>query len=282
VAGDAAADSVVRGAGVELAVRDHGGDGAPILLVHGAFRTLADWNLIVPRLLPGHRVVALELRGHGRSGAGRWSWDDVVADVAAVIDSFGLEAPTIAGHSLGGMIATLCAGRFVDDCRAVNLDGGFADVETASAWTTAALAAPWLEQMDRELARDELSDAVATTFASLVRPPEIAGEAFERALVQLPDGRYATRPSRADAAAVLTAVGQLDLGAAIAAARHPLLLCLAVGDTSMDATAERTSSFARLVDRQPLARLETVRASHDLIVDEPAAVAASIARFADS
>jgi pimeloyl-ACP methyl ester carboxylesterase len=247
--------------------------------VHGAFRTLADWALIVPELVGQHRVVSLELRGHGRSGSGPWHWDDVVADVEAVVASFELAAPTIAGHSLGGMIASLCAVRFERECRAVNLDGGFANLKLAAAWTEAALASDWIAHMDRVLYADELADAIRSTFVSINRPTEIAGEAFERALVELADGRYTTRPSRADAEAVLAAVREFDTPAVLAALRHPLLVHLATGELSMDITARRASSFAEVIDGQPLAQLETIRASHDLIIDEPLAVAASIARF---
>jgi len=53
--------------GVELAVRDHGGDGPDVLFVHGAQRTLEDWAPVLQHL-PAIRAVAFDLRMHGGSG----------------------------------------------------------------------------------------------------------------------------------------------------------------------------------------------------------------------
>ncbi|MBE1537996.1 alpha/beta fold hydrolase [Actinomadura algeriensis] len=138
-AGPSPSTHVVPSGGVDLAVRDHGGDGPAIVLLHGGGRTMDDWRLVVPRLLAtGLRVVTADLRGHGASAPALWAWTDTLDDLAAVIDHRGLDRPAVVGHSLGGIIAALWAARHSECPLAVNLDGhtnptGPFDLEPAAA-----------------------------------------------------------------------------------------------------------------------------------------------------
>ncbi|MGW3011031.1 alpha/beta fold hydrolase [Streptomyces sp. NPDC001219] len=110
---------------MEPAVRDHGGDGPAVLLLHGAGRTLEDWAAAAPLLAAGHRVWAMDLRGHGRSGDGAvpWTFDVAVDDVTAVLAACGAPDAVVVGHSMGGMIAARCLERDGRVPAAVNLDG---------------------------------------------------------------------------------------------------------------------------------------------------------------
>ncbi|HEV3102061.1 MAG TPA: alpha/beta hydrolase [Candidatus Dormibacteraeota bacterium] len=109
--------------GVELAVRDFRGSGLAIILLHGLGRSLIDWQLIAPLLSVDHRVVAFDLRCHGDSDDGAWSWGNALADVASVADHLDLANPAIAGHSLGGMLAVMWGASHPDCPGVVNLDG---------------------------------------------------------------------------------------------------------------------------------------------------------------
>src|SRR5262245_27530260 len=50
--------------GVTLHALDWGGDGPPVIMVHGTGRTGRSWNAIARRLRDTYRVIALDLRGH--------------------------------------------------------------------------------------------------------------------------------------------------------------------------------------------------------------------------
>jgi pimeloyl-ACP methyl ester carboxylesterase len=117
-------ESVVSSHGIDIAVRDYGGNGRAVVLLHGGGRSMDDWRAVVPRLSEaGLRVVAADLRGHGRSGPGLWSWGAAIGDLTAVIAHRRLEGPAIVGHSLGGMVAAVWATRHPECPLAVNLDG---------------------------------------------------------------------------------------------------------------------------------------------------------------
>ncbi|HUH06598.1 MAG TPA: alpha/beta fold hydrolase [Egibacteraceae bacterium] len=83
------------------------GEGPPIVLVHALGGSLHSWYGVIENLALHHHVVALDLRGHGRSDAGRKqlsipAWAD---DVHALISALELPAVTLVGHSMGTLIA---------------------------------------------------------------------------------------------------------------------------------------------------------------------------------
>jgi pimeloyl-ACP methyl ester carboxylesterase len=94
---------VVRGDGVDLCAFTWEGGGPPVLLAHATGFHARTWDAVARRL-PGRHVVALDLRGHGRSEkpAEPYTWDRFGADVAAVIDALDLQRVTGVGHSMGG------------------------------------------------------------------------------------------------------------------------------------------------------------------------------------
>ena len=84
----------------------------PVVLVHGITASLEDWLPLVPHLLEaGHSVVALDLRGHGRStlGSEGVSTRRLADDLGTVLESLDLRGAVLAGHSLGGYAALALA-----------------------------------------------------------------------------------------------------------------------------------------------------------------------------
>lgn len=101
----------VRSGDVELQVYEWPGSGRPILLAHATGFHAHCWDEVV-RLLPGRHVVALDMRGHGRSDKPEppYTWPSFGDDVAAVIRALGLTSVIGVGHSKGGFAVTHAAG----------------------------------------------------------------------------------------------------------------------------------------------------------------------------
>ncbi|MFK7919659.1 MAG: alpha/beta fold hydrolase [Ilumatobacter sp.] len=88
-------------------------DATPVILVHGITESAATWEPLIEPLRSARRVVAMDLRGHGRSGtADRYDLEAMVGDVVAVAMSLGLERPHLVGHSLGGAVVSAAGAAF--------------------------------------------------------------------------------------------------------------------------------------------------------------------------
>ncbi|MDB4931352.1 MAG: putative hydrolase [Myxococcaceae bacterium] len=90
---------------------DHGGDGPPMLLLHGLGGSVDNWMRVAPDLTRGHRVLAVDLPGFGRSPlAGRAATLDGYVDlVAALLRQRVREPVVLVGNSMGGLTALLTA-----------------------------------------------------------------------------------------------------------------------------------------------------------------------------
>ncbi|SEH01262.1 Pimeloyl-ACP methyl ester carboxylesterase [Nonomuraea solani] len=113
--------------GLRLAWLDHGPeDGIPILALHGHFGRARAFANLAAALAPGHRVIALEQRGHGHSerGDGDFGSDAYVADAAAFLRGLGLGPVIVLGHSMGGVTAFRLAARHPDLVRALIVEEG--------------------------------------------------------------------------------------------------------------------------------------------------------------
>jgi pimeloyl-ACP methyl ester carboxylesterase len=96
-----------REAPLRLWVEEHG-HGEPILMLHGLGSSTYTWRYIAPALARTHRVIAVDLKGSGRSDKpfdDAYAVLDQVALLQTLIDRKGLTDITLVGHSLGGGIA---------------------------------------------------------------------------------------------------------------------------------------------------------------------------------
>lgn len=99
------------------------GDGEPVLFVHGFPLSRELWAGVVPRLGPGWRAIAPDLRGHGESDVGPvTSMQTYAADLAALLDHLGESRPVVlVGLSMGGYVALELVRRQAERVRALVL-----------------------------------------------------------------------------------------------------------------------------------------------------------------
>jgi len=89
-----------------------GGQGPPLLLLHGAPHTHLSWRLIAPELAKSYTVIAPDLRGYGDSSKPADGQDHVnyskramALDQVEVMKHFGFDRFPVAGHDRGGRVA---------------------------------------------------------------------------------------------------------------------------------------------------------------------------------
>lgn len=84
------------------------GNGEPLLLLHGFGRTLEDWKPLIPEFARQYRVIAWDMRGHGRSSSGDTTevflHQRAASDLLALIQALDLEKVKAIGHSSGGIL----------------------------------------------------------------------------------------------------------------------------------------------------------------------------------
>lgn len=111
----------VRAAGLSTAVLE-GGEGPPLVLLHGPGESAVSWRWVVPDLVRTHRVVAPDLPAHGGTDAAeRLEAPRVLAWLGELIDRTCTEPPVVVGHVLGGAIAARFAAAHGDRLRGLVL-----------------------------------------------------------------------------------------------------------------------------------------------------------------
>jgi pimeloyl-ACP methyl ester carboxylesterase len=92
--------------GRRVGVIDSGGDGPPLLFLHGLGGLWQNWLLTIPAFLGTHRCVAVDLPGFGQSEmpAGDISIPGYARTVDAVCGLLGINDPVVVGHSMGGFV----------------------------------------------------------------------------------------------------------------------------------------------------------------------------------
>lgn len=99
-------------------------DAPPLVLLHGHGLDSRVWDALVP-MLPGNRVLRLDLRGHGASDtpAPPYAMGAMIRDVERLMDHFELKDAVILGAGEGGLIAQGLAVKRLDLVRALVLTG---------------------------------------------------------------------------------------------------------------------------------------------------------------
>lgn len=109
---------------------DWGGDGRPVMALHG-LASSGHWYDIVARMLSdGYRIIAPDQRGHGQTTQANsgYDWPTLASDVIGLMDRENIDQACVLGHSWGGHVASALAAHFPERVqKLVMIDGGFLD-----------------------------------------------------------------------------------------------------------------------------------------------------------
>ena len=257
--------------GVELHVRRWSGDGVPYVLVHGLASNARLWDGVADELaVAGHPVVAVDLRGHGRSSKPDDGYDiaSVADDLRALVGELGLDRPAVAGQSWGGNVVVELAARHPDVTRAIaGIDGGAIELsERFHHWEACARA---------------------------LRPPTFAGmpaEDFEHLLREAhpdwPDAGIRGTLGNVDVRADGTVAPWLTIERHLAVLRglwehRPIEVLRTISVPVLLVGAEPGADLRRAEAVGPHVRVERMTGDHDLHAQHPVQVAALLRTLAD-
>jgi len=89
-----------------LHYKTFGDSGPHLVILHGLFGMLDNWQTLARKWADRHRLVLLDLRNHGRSPhEPEMDYRLMAADVAEVLESLGIDECDLLGHSMGGKVA---------------------------------------------------------------------------------------------------------------------------------------------------------------------------------
>jgi len=99
------------------------GKGSTIVLLHGFLETSSMWNVFLPELSKKHRVICIDLPGHGNSDCFGYShtMEEMAGCVEAVLKQLRIRKIKLIGHSMGGYVALAFADLYPDYIKGICL-----------------------------------------------------------------------------------------------------------------------------------------------------------------
>ncbi|MRH90399.1 alpha/beta fold hydrolase [Nocardia sp. SYP-A9097] len=123
-------------------MRDAGGSGAPILLLHGLMGSARTWNRQLAWLRGFGHVYTFDAAGHGRPVPAELSTEAFVADLAAA--TAGIAEPMVViGHSMGGLHGWMFTAAYPERVRALVVEDMAPDFQGRTAADWAAMVGAW-------------------------------------------------------------------------------------------------------------------------------------------
>jgi pimeloyl-ACP methyl ester carboxylesterase len=268
----------VESGALHLRVVLWGRDGDPtVIAVHGNGAHAHWWEPLVPALVPGWRVVAPDLRGHGESGwpaAPDYDVRAYHADLTAVADALAPGPIAVVGHSMGGRIALWYAAHHPDRvCALAMLDARLEHIVPAEA-----------AQYRRKLTGERAGRGYPTRAAAVAAfrfvpdepdvPPDVVAMLAERAIVERGAGDWAFRFDRGVLRVEGDAAG--DLMRLLPAIACPTFVGNGGHGWVLDAAARE-----RIVRALPRGVGREFPGGHHFLLSHAAAVGGALRRFLD-
>lgn len=238
----------------ELFLRDTGGDGPVVMLLHGWMASAdMNWHGSFPDLVDaGYRVLAIDHRGHGRGLRQREPFRllDCAADAAAALRVLGTGPVTVVGYSMGGAIAQLLARDHPDVVSGLVLSG------TTAHWQDPRMRRAWKAMGALGLALSMAPRATWHHGLSLVGLPRSPLTAWLQAELM--------RHSARDLAEAGRELGRFDSRPWLASLSGPVAAVITTSDDAVPPVRQRelAATLGAQVFEAPIRHLEITTLAH--------------------
>lgn len=262
---------------VTLHAYEWDGTRRPMLLVHGLSSNARLWDGVAAELATrGHRVITIDLRGHGRSSKPSVGYDftTITNDVRAVIESVAGTKPVLAGQSWGGNVVVELAARFPGLVHAVAcVDGGFIELSEEF---------PLWDQCAERLAPPHLDGLAVSRLEGALRAahPDWPDTGIEGTLANFEvrdDGTVRPWLSRANHMTILRALWEHH-----PQERYPLIAepVLMIAAKDADGPPHKERAVERATALLPHGSTLWITGDHDLHAQHPVAIADALGSLA--
>lgn len=271
--------------GLRLHYLEWGGNGTPILLLHGLSSSARIWDLMAPHLSDKFHVTAVDQRSHGQSDGPDDGYDfpNTTADVTALIHNLGLQRPLVVGHSWGANVALQLAHDYPDAVRGVVLvDGGFIERSKDATW----------EQAEKEMRPPDIDGTPVERFVTYVRnfpaAKEVDPAKFEQMILSnfiVRDGKVYRPLAIPNHMKIARAIFDQRPSELLPNVKVPVLIVPAVREAESEREerwqAHREHGLAAIREVRPDIRVVRMEDTvHDVPVQRPKELAKVISEFA--
>jgi len=270
--------------GLRFRYLDWGGEGEPLVLLHGLASSSRIWDFVAPALARRFRVVAIDQRGHGLSDSpdSDYTFEEVGSDLAVLLRALEFERPALVGHSWGASVALYHAAGHPENVQALVLvDGGMTDIAASLSWEAAA----------RLMTPPPIDGVDVDTFVGFARnwphvrdtwSPQLQEMILSNFLIE--DGKVYRRLPVENHMKVVRAIYDLQPASLYPEIRCPVLLVPAISEPANDRErvwqAYQKQGAENALRLLPDARLNPMRdTGHDIPIQRPQELAAVIRSF---